>query len=377
MIKKVINIAIVCIIMLRVTWVLYDNRAKFVPDYWQRYPILKDVFGQSQYMMKGWKYWIPDETAYSYAAGAYAKGANPILVESTQPPLGKYLLSLSVLLFNNENVIVALFFVFLLVGVGWTAYLLSNSSIVSDISVLLLTSDSLFTNQIRYMPLLDIFEITFIVWGIACAALGLRKSVPVIFIVGLVLIGLSMMVKVWVTGAIFLCVVTVCAVIMKRSYIKYIFIAYGIIFVILLAVYAKTISSGYSPLEILKVQKWLFWYHESKINNFFTIWPLVFLNKWYVWWGSEPIIRDSNWSVLWPIITGVFLFEIVRKLVTKSVSYHNSTWDIFFYCMVIYSFFISAGQASARYLLPLFSLVHPFFCALIYRRYLLKGKKRA
>jgi Dolichyl-phosphate-mannose-protein mannosyltransferase len=375
MMKKIVFIALILLTLCRMGFFLYSNKEKYANDYWSRYPTLKTVFEGSQYMMKDWKFWIPDETVYSYAAGAYVKGANPILVESTQPPLGKYLMALSVVLFNNENVIVALFFAFFLIGVGWTAYLLSKNSIVSGISVLLLMCDSLFTNQLRYMPLLDIFEVTFIVWGIACVARGLHKSVRWMFVLGLVFIGLSMMTKVWVTGAVFLCVVTLYTIIVDRPYIKYLFVGYGIIFAILLVVYAKTIVSGYSPLEILKVQKWLFWYHESKINRFFTIWPLIFLNKWYVWWGTEPIIKEAQWSVLWPVTTGIFLVEIVRKLYRRAISYHNGVWDVFFYSMLVYLFFMSMGQANARYLLPFLVLGYPFCCALVYRGIFMKRKK--
>jgi hypothetical protein len=376
MVKKVITIVLLLLIFSRFGWLVYQNRNKYTPDYWQRYQTLKTVFEGSQYMMKDWKFWIPDETVYAYAAGAYAKGANPILVESTQPPLGKYLLSLSVLLFNNENVIVALFWLFFLIGIGEMTYLLSKNSIVAIISVLFVTFESLFTNQLRYMPLLDIFEITFILWGIVCVVVGLQKSARWVFVSGLVFIGLSMMVKVWITGVVFLLVATVYSIVTKRSYFKYIIVGYGIIFVILLAIYARTILSGYSPLDILKVQKWLFWYHESKINRFFTIWPLVFLNRWYVWWGNEPVISDANWSVSWPITIGIFIFETVRRLVRRAVSYRNRAWDLLFYCMIVYSLFISVGQANARYLLPLLSLAYPFSCALIYRGIFMKrGKK--
>lgn len=375
MFNKIIFIVLLAFIAFRVGSFVYQSKDKYRADYWSRYPTLKEVFEGSQYMMKDWKFWIPDETVYSYAAGAYANGANPILVESTQPPLGKYLLSLSVILFNNENIIVAVFFGFFLTGIGYVTYMLSKNSIVAGLAVLLLTFDSLFVNQLKYMPLLDIFEVTFILWGVACTAVGIGKSRRWLFVSGVVFIGLAMMIKVWVTGAVFLGVISLYTMFAKRSYIKYLFAGFAIIFAVLLAVYAKTIASGYSPLEILKVQKWLFWYHESKINRLFTIWPLIFLNKWYVWWGSEPIIQDSNWSVLWPVTIGIFLFETIRKLVARTMRYHNVVWDLVFYCMLVYSVFISVGQANARYLLPLLSLAYPFTCALVYSGISMKGKK--
>jgi len=375
MLKKLLTIGIVLLILFRFGWLVYQNRSKYTPDYWKRYQTLKTVFDGSQYMMKNWKYWIPDETVYAYAAGAYAKGANPILVESTQPPLGKYLLSLSVFLFDNENVMVALFFVLFLVGIGWMTYLLSKNIIVSGFSVLLLLFDSLFTNQLRYTPLLDIFEITFIIWGVACIAVGLHKSIRWLFILGFLFIGLSMMVKVWITGAVFLGLVTLYSIIVKRAYIKYIVVGYGLIFAVLLVVYTRTMQSGYSPLEIVKVQKWLFWYHESKINGLFTIWPLIFFNKWYVWWGNAPIISDANWSITWPIITGIFLLETVRRIIKKAISYHNTVWDLFFYSLLTYSFFLSAGQANARYLLPLLAFGYPFSSSLLYQGFMKMYKK--
>jgi len=352
MVKKIITIVFFCIICVRLGSLFYQNRDKYKTDYWSRYETLKNVYGESQYMMKDWKYWIPDETGYAYAAGAYAKGANPILVESTQPPLGKYMLALSVSVFNNENVILAVSLVVLLVGLYWLSLQIFKNSAIAFLPVLLFLFDPLFANQLTYTPLLDVFHVMFVVWGIACIYRGLDRKAYSLFIFGVICIGFSMFVKVWVSGMVFLLAIGLYILLRKRDYLKYFIVGCLGISVVLLAVYTQTVISGYSPIDILKVQKWLLWYHQSKFIDAGTIWPLVFLNQWHVWWGNVPIIRDANWYIGWPIsIAGGAMGSLVYLLPSKK----KRSPALFLIVIVIFGYaaYLSLGQASARYLLPL------------------------
>ena len=358
MIKKVINIAIVCIIMFRVTWVLYDNRAKFVPDYWQRYPILKDVFGQSQYMMKGWKYWIPDETAYSYAAGAYAKGANPILVESTQPPLGKYIIGLSIVLTGNENILVAVFFMFLLLGVYILAIQLTGRIFLGLMATLFTSFERLFTDQLSFTPLLDIFFITFVVYGLIAASCALQRRKPAFLLVSYACFGASLMVKVWLIGIVFVLPMTAYILLRNRSYYLFVIGGFFLMLLITFLSYTRMFMDGYNIIEVLKVQKWLYWYQGGKQNRLFTIWPLIFLNRWYVWWGETPISKDPNWSFSWPVVIGSGILASIRML-TMSIKTAKPVSHLCGLSVLSYAVFMSLGQPSARYLLPILPICYP------------------
>ena len=104
--------------------ILYQNSRNFLSfNYWQQFPDLKKVFYGSQYKTKNFSGFIPDETAYSYVGGALIRGENPIFNIPEAPPLGKYLIGLSAILFNNPNIFIVL--VAGLAGLGML-YLLSR-----------------------------------------------------------------------------------------------------------------------------------------------------------------------------------------------------------------------------------------------------------
>ena len=323
----------------------------YTPDYWIRYESLKNVYGQSQYTMKEWKSWIPDEIVYAYAAGAYLKGANPIIVEPTQPPLGKYLIGLSVLLTNNEHISIAVFYICMLFGIYLLVLLMTNNSVVSLGAVLIASFERLFVDQLSFSPLLDMFFITFILYAVIAASFALKKDKPFYLLFSYLLLGCSMMTKVWLIGIVFTGVITLFVFLKKPKYFWYIIGGGIIILVTTLLVYTRMFMDGYTAIEVLKVQKWLYWYQNGKLNHLFTIWPLIFLNKWYVWWGEIPIIQDASWVMSWPIVIGSGIAASLYG-VSSILKKLDPAIQISALCIIAYSVFISLGQASARYLLP-------------------------
>lgn len=357
LIKRFVIPTLIIFIILRVVFVIHAQSAKYREDYWQRYPVLKDVYGQSQYMMKNWKYWIPDETVYSYAAGAYVKGADPIIVEPTQPPLGKYLIGLSIIMTRNENMIGAVFFIFLLAGIYIFAKQITGSVLISLAVVLASSFEHLFVDQLAVTPLLDIFYITFTVYALSAVSHALSTKRPGFLLLGYLLFGFSMMVKVWLIGAVFVVPVSVYVLIRKYQYYPYIAAGAFVILLVTLACYTRMFMAGYSLMQVLKVQKWLYWYQNGKINHLFTIWPLIFFNQWHVWWGNTPVIHDASWVLSWPIVIGSgligtagVLYQAIKKMMP---AVQICALSIASYCA-----FISLGQPSARYLLPLLLLCY-------------------
>src|SRR5574341_210244 len=67
---------------------------------------LENLYNQSQYRQKNPTSLIPDHTVFRYAAGAYLRGVDPILINSETTPLGKYFIALSILIFRNDATLV-------------------------------------------------------------------------------------------------------------------------------------------------------------------------------------------------------------------------------------------------------------------------------
>jgi hypothetical protein len=363
--KKVITGLLLILILCRFGWLVYQNRNKYLPDYWQRYPVLKTVYSESQYTTKNYKYLIPDETGYSYAAGAYILGANPILIESTQPPLGKYILGLSILLTGSENIAILLFFICLLTGIYLLVQTLTHSRTLALLTVFAALFEPLFTDQLKFTPLLDTIFITFLVYAILTAGRAIESKKPHYLIVTYLCLASAMMTKVWIITAVFAAPVTIYILMKKWQYYPYIILGFFVVLGVTLLTYMRMFFDHYTVIQVIKVQKWLYWYHSSKINRIGTIWPLIFLNRWYVWWGNTPVIKDQNWSLSWPVVIGTTLVACVRVLFAPRKK-SNPMIQLCAIAVVCYSIFMSLGQASARYLIPVLPFGYALTAWLLY-----------
>jgi len=363
--KKILKTLLFTVICFHIGWLLYQHKDKYDANYWSRYESLKSVYGESQYSMKDWKYWIPDETVYSYAGGAYIKGANPIIVEPTQPPLGKYLIGLSVLATGNEHSTIALFFVLMLIGIYLLVRMMTGNKTVALIALFTASFEKLFVDQLAISPLLDMFFITFVLYAIIAASHGMKKSKPIFILFSYLFLGLSMMTKVWLIGIVFAIVITLYICIKRPKYYVYIVGGGLVVLITTLLTYARMFADGYTVLEVLKVQKWLYWYQNGKINHIFTIWPLIFMNRWYVWWGEVPVIQDLNWSFSWPIVIGSGILASVYGILSIAKK-TDPAIHISALCILAYAVFISLGQASARYLLPFLPICYSMMIWAIY-----------
>lgn len=351
MMMKILSFGLFVGIVWQCITIILPVREKLTPTYWDRYETLKAVFENSQYGRKDYQFWIPDETVYAYAGGAYLRGANPILVESTQPPLGKYGVGLSIALFQNENVGILLSGMLLLIVIGYIAYSCMGSIFWSLLTVFLFLTEPLFRSQFTYMPLLDTGFILLAYLGLALGAKGIQKNNGLLIILSCVLVTCASQTKVWVSSLPFFLSIIGGIFFFRRNLVRSFIIGLIISIPIIIFSYYRTITGGFGILTPLKAQKYLLWYHTSKINGLGTIWPLVYLNRWYVWWGDAPIIKDQNWSVSWLlVISGAFatLVTNIRKRLKKELIV--SMYMIFF---VVECVFLSLGQANARYLYPI------------------------
>src|SRR4030042_4934961 len=111
-------------------------------------------FWQTRYEQSGWaKGWeapgtIGDAELYAYAGWRQIKGDDPTKINTEMPPLGKYFLGLSILVFKNQFFASLLFGILLLL----TTFLISRK-VIKDFSwalvpVLFLSLDKLFRGDL-------------------------------------------------------------------------------------------------------------------------------------------------------------------------------------------------------------------------------------
>lgn len=314
------------------------------------YKAYKEAFNHSQYRQKDNPGIIPDETVYSFAAGAYLRGVDPILVNSERAPLGKYLFSLSILFFKNDKFIILPLGVLTLVSLWLLGTQVLRNRWLAFIPVILLSLEPLFLNQFVYVPLLDIVQLPFILLSLY---FFIREEKRGWFWVTAGMVGLVMATKTIYTGLLLYSVFAAYLTI-TRQYKKMLalFLAAPVSGIIVCLSYLRTFLSGYSFYQFLGFQKWILLYDQSKLLYPFSIWRLVFLNQWQAWWGDFRILHAEDWQITWPFFTGVTfaagILVLVRKLKTFPALSVLMLW------ILIYGIYISLGISSSRFLLPLF-----------------------
>ncbi len=111
MVKRIALLLLLVVIFARPVFYIASHKDVFFNrNYNQKYEHLQTLYSKSQYVQKKSPELILDETFEEFAGGFFLKGNNPISIVHDHPPLGRYFISLSILLFDNARTIIILFF---------------------------------------------------------------------------------------------------------------------------------------------------------------------------------------------------------------------------------------------------------------------------
>jgi hypothetical protein len=398
---QILNGLLIIILLVATLSIFFENYSRYSKfDYWQRYPELEKKFLSSQYVNENPVGWLPDEVVYAYAGGALIQGANPILILPEVSTLGKYLIGLSAVWFGNENILIMLACgILAIIAMIVLGHQIFQNYTLALISPVLLSFEPLFRNQFKYVPHMDIAQMCFLLWSIVFFNRALqRKSALVWLTLSVVMIGLFISTKFYISGSTIIVAMSIVLILNKqwRLFVKFLLLL-PLAILILLFSYIRVFAFGYELRPFLGIQRWIFEYHTGKVDNIGSVWPLIYLNQWYVWWGDEPVLKESQWRWSWPITTtltiGVsmilafnntmsarFMKRWQKKSATAGSSDMTSTVDhrltlskrlsvtwnklssrvadnrpvhICAIFAVVYLLFLSAGQTTARYLVIL------------------------
>lgn len=352
---------------------------RVISQYWGYYlsPLkpneAKNAYEISQYVREENVSWIPDELHFLYASQYYLNGGSPILVNPDYPPLGKYLVAFSIALFNNEK-IPTLFFVSLsLLSFFLLAKTFLKESWLALIPVVLLAWERLFQEQLMYLPLFEVFMLAFFNLTLYFFIKGEKKSDY--FFVSSLFLGMLWATKPWMI-TLPLMGAMAASLVLKRQFKKWLYwlISLPLAIMVLVISYSRLMVEGWSLYKILSVQKWILWYHGSKLVNVGSVWPFIYLKRWYIWWGDKPFISVDQWNILWPIFTSLALIISVLVL-TKSLGLkrkwikkfkHDERIVVLSLWVVFEILFLSTGNVNVRnifsflpicYLLGVYSLI--------------------
>lgn len=341
-------------------YLIVQNQGKFFGGgYANEYKNLKNAYYSSQYAKKDGAGIIPDETFESFAAGAFLKGMNPILIVHDHPPLGRYLLSLSIVFFDNASTLILFFLSLSFLGIFLISYFITKNIFLSLIPVAIFANEPLTLNKLLYAPLPEPVQLPFIIFAFYFFFLGIKNQKKILpFIVTSILLGFVISIRFFVTGALMVVVMGSYLLFFKKSMKELLIfgLTLPLSLIVLLLSYTKTIQDGYSIIQIFGVQKYILAYHKSAFTNAFSFWDLILFNRWHTWWGEYEILSDPQWRIYWPIAVVISSATAILALVKKI---QITQYEIILILWVVgYSLMLSTGYTSTRYFLPLLPFIY-------------------
>lgn len=357
---KFFCIVLFLVIIIQPSSILYkESEAFFSRGYMSYYDSLKKLYEQSQYVKKKNPGIIPDQALESFAGGAFLKGTNPIHIIHDQPPMGRYALSLSILLFDNVNTIMVLLFFLSALGVFLVARLVMNSTFFSLVPLGIFINEPLFINKFYNSPLLEPIQLPFIIFALYFFIQGIiKKNYTKWFILTSLMLGFVIGIRFFILGVFLVLAMFLYFLTRKKTDRRFItfVLSLPIAILVLIASYARTIQLGSSILSIFGVQKYIFYYHKAQLSQPFSFWDLLLFNKWHTWWGGRAITSDPQWIILWPISAFLTLAFSISGILRKiSIAEPEKILIIW---IVLYSLFLSLGEASTRYFPPLLPFIY-------------------
>jgi len=355
---------------------IYNNRSAFIAhNYWETFGQLKKAYYSSQYVKKINPGIMPDQAFEAFVGGALIKGENPIHIVHEHPPLGRYIIGFSILLFNNDSTIILPLMFLSLLGIFLIAKQVLNNTFLSLVPLAIFANEPLFISKFEIVPLLEPIQLTFIIFTLYFFIKALSgNKFKRYFILSSIMLGFVISIRFFILGAA-LEASMISYLLLRRKFdkkaIAFLF-SMPLSLIVMVLSYTKTIQEGYSVFQVFSIQKYIFFYHKSKLMSFFSFWDLIMLNRWHTWWGDRRILSDSQWVFIWPVsMTLTFLHWILA--IIKRIKL-NETEKIIMTWIIGYSVLLSVGFSTTRYFLPLVPFLYIIAVSFVVKLFKLMSK---
>ena len=306
------------ILLTHLALVLFTNRAlffsKFDEVYW------KDKYEHSQWKLPLSVRTLGDDGLYLYEGYRLIKGGDPTLLNAEVPPLGKYLIGLSIIIFGNGHLYG--FFTTLLALVSF--FLLSKALLrdtrLALVATTLVALDPLITSQFT-LTMLDSLQLLFLLLTLYLLT-RIQKKKLLFLMTGLagVAFGLFAETKFPVLGLPIVLILGLTLWLQTKK-LAPLFIFLGSATVSYLLPYGYYFFLGHTFSDWLGVQKWIAtFYANANVNSNIGSALTLLLSGRYQNLFTKQWVAAPEWSPTWTIITLLaaissvaILWRIIRR----------------------------------------------------------------
>lgn len=359
--KNLLLIILFVVVLTQPLLFVFEQREKFLsPGYHEKFASLKSAYNESQYAKKRNPTIMSDADFEQFAGGAFLQGLNPILIVHDHPPLGRYFVSLSILLFDNPHTVMLPVMLLIAVGVYLLAKQVLRNQFIAFIPLWLFVNEQIYLNKLIFTPLPEPMQLPFILFAFYFFLKGLesRKDIHW-FMLTAIMLGGVISTRFFILGAAIAGAMGLYLLLTFRLQPKtlHFIVSLPVSLVVLVASYFRTIQDGSSVIQVFSIQKYILAYHQSKFILPFSFWDLLLFNRWHTWWADRAVLKDAQWTLIWPIATvltgGMIILSLLKKF--KGVTQAEK---ILMLWVVVHVTMLSTGYTSTRYFLPLLPILY-------------------
>jgi predicted membrane-bound dolichyl-phosphate-mannose-protein mannosyltransferase len=296
---------------------------------------------------------ISDSTLYTYVGYKYLTGTSPHLLNPEHPPLAKYMIGMSVMVFGNAALGSLIAGILVLILVCVVMYEHTRSLVLSVGTSSIIAWFSLFGDQIVHGPQLELYQLMFFLAFFYAHTRWLKINKTFYFLIASGLLGCMLSTK---TLLPFLALMSAYIFIVhlitisdrKRAIISacMLLAGSGLVFT---ATYAYYFVHGGNVRSFIGLQKYIFLFYRTSSIPLFEFMGnylrLIFTGSWKFWDAARTVSSYSEWNGTWPVV-----FSIGMGIVLKQMK-RLQPLTVF---ILLYNIFLFITPMFPRYLVLLF-----------------------
>lgn len=350
--KKFLRLLFIVFIFSNLFIYWFSRKEIFLRTYHQQF--FAQLYSQSQYVKgEGARQGLGDDGLYAFAGYYYTfQGGDVSAVNFEHPPLGKYLIGLSIFLFKNERAVNIIYFLLILLSVYKLSRFFIKDKILQLLPVFMVSVDPLFLDHTSY-SLLDLPFTLFFVWGVYYFVAYRKKQVNLF---------ISQLFWAAAFSTRFFPMLVILEILMffliflfDKSTLRKLILSLFVIPFIYLVTHFSFFVYHPSIVEFLRHKKWMLaWFSgtQTSIGNILRVTLLGFYLD-----STGHIKRNDYWSIfpaLTVLLSFLFIpFHAVRKF--KIADFEHLSLFSFSFVYFLYVFFLTPGLF--KFLMPIYPVM--------------------
>lgn len=347
--SKIAVFVILFITLLKLLVFLFSHSSYFTRIFDPVY--FGDLYSQSQYVIgERSKGGIGDDGLYSFAGYYYLFQKGDVsAVNFEHPPLGKYLIGLSILIFRNENAVNLIYFILLLFFTYKIGMIIMRSPLFATMGVFVLSLNNLFLDNL----LRSLLDLPFTLFFTAAVYFYLKSfDKPRYLYYSMLSWAFAASTRFFPSLILLFPLLTTVIYLQKKENLKHFFLSSLIIPVFYLFIHFSFFIYHPSFMEFLRHKRWMLSWFWGTVVMRGNIWRNIYTGSYFD--STGKLVANEHWMWLIPVVVTLGIISLKRSDLTKKYSPFLTVYILTF-IFLLYVTFLTGGLE--KFMMPVFPLL--------------------